>query len=62
MKKKTTKKKLITIKFIKDIHVINNIKINLLIKMNSFNSKEIIINFYKENIIFTRCRNISIFI
>ena len=36
------------IKFIKNIHIINNFKINLLIKMNILDSKEIIINFFKK--------------
>ena len=56
------KEKSIMIKFIKNIHVINNFKINLLIKINIFNSKKVIINFLKKSIIFTKCRNVSIFI
>ena len=56
------KKKLIIIKFIKNIHVINNLKINLLIKINIFNSKKIIINLFKKSIIFTKYQNVFIFI
>ena len=56
------KKKLIIIKFIKDIHVIDNFKINFLIKMNIFNSKKVIIDFFKKSIIFMRYRNVSIFV
>ena len=52
MKEKTSKRKLIMIKFIRDIHVVDNLKINLLIKMNILDSKEIIINLFKKNIIF----------
>ena len=55
------KEKLIIIKFIKNIHVINNFKINLLIKMNILDSKKIIINLFKKNIIFIKCRNVFIF-
>ena len=55
------KKKLIIIKFIKNIYVINNLKINLLIKINILNSKKIIINLFKKSIIFKKCRNIFIF-
>ena len=50
------------IKFNKDIHVVNHLKINLLIKINIFDSKEVIIDFFKKNIIFTRCQNVSILI
>ena len=46
MKEKMTKEKLIIIKFIKNIHVVHNFKINLLIKMNIFNSKKMIISFF----------------
>ena len=56
------KKKLIIIKFIKDIHVIDNFKINFLTKMNIFNSKEVVIDFFKKSIIFMRYRNVSIFV
>ena len=61
MKEKTTKEKLIMIKFIKDIHVVDNLKTNLLIEMNIFGPERVIINLFKENIIFMRCRNVSIF-
>ena len=50
------------IKFIKNIHVIDHLKANLLIKMNTFDSKEVIINLFKKSIIFTRCQNISMLI
>ena len=62
IKEKTTKKKSIIIEFIKNIHVVNNFKTNLSIKMNIFDSKEIIIDFFKENIIFIKYQNVSIFI
>ena len=55
------KKKSIIIKFTKNIHVINNLKTNLLIKMNILNLKEIIINLPKKNIIFIKYRNVFIF-
>ena len=50
------------VNFIKDIHVIDNLKANLLIKMNILDLKEIIINFFKKSIIFIRYQNISILI
>ena len=56
------KEKLIIIKFIKNIHVINNFKTNFLIKINIFNLKKVIINLFKKSIIFTRYRNVLIFI
>ena len=62
MKEKTPKEKSIMIKFIKNIHVINNLKINLLIKMNIFDLKEIVINLLKKSIIFTKYQNVSILI
>ena len=55
MKEKTSKGKLIMIKFIKNIHVIDNFKTNLLMKMNILDLKEVIIDFFKKSIIFTRC-------
>ena len=48
MKKKTSKEKSIMIKFIKNIHVVDNFMINLLIKMNIFNSKKVSINLFKK--------------
>ena len=62
MKKKTSKEKSIIIKFIKNIHVIDNLKTNLLIEMNIFDSKEVIIDLFKKNIIFTRYQNVSMLI
>ena len=61
IKKKTMKKKSIMIKFIKNIYVVDNLKINLLIKINILNSKKVVINFFKKSIIFIRCRNVFIF-
>ena len=51
------------IKFIKNIYVIDNFKINLLIKMNIFNSKKKIIDFFKKKHNFremSKCFNIYI--
>ena len=62
MKKKRRKKKSIIIKFIKNIHVIDNLKVNLLIKMNILDLKEVIINLFKKNIIFTKYQNVSMLI
>ena len=62
MKEKTSKEKLIIIKFIKNIHIINNFKMNLLIKINILNSKKIIINFFKKSIIFIKCENVLMLI
>ena len=50
------------IKFIKNIHVINNLKMNLLININIFDFENVIINILKEKIIFIKCENIIIFI
>ena len=50
------------IKFIRDIHVVDNLKTNLLIKINILNLKEILINLLKKSIIFTRYQNVSILI
>ena len=52
----------IFMKFIKNIHVMNNLKINLLINMNIFDFKDVIINILKKKIIFTKCGNIAVFI
>ena len=52
----------IFIKFIKNIHVINNLKTNLLIDMNIFDFENIIINISKKKIIFIKCENIVVFI
>ena len=49
-------------KFIKDIHVMNNLKINLLININILDFKDVIINISKKKIIFIKCENIVIFI
>ena len=62
IKEKISKRKSIIIKFIKNIHIVNNLKTNLLIKMNILNLKEMIINLFKKNIIFAKCENVSIFI
>ena len=53
-KRKRRKKKSIMIKFIKNVHIIDNFKVNLLIKMNILNLKEIIINLFKKSIIFIK--------
>ena len=45
-----SKEKLIIIKFIKDIYIVDNFKKNFLIKMNILNSKKVIINFFKKKI------------
>ena len=54
IKEKRSKKKLIIIKFIRDIFIVDNLKINLLIKMNIFDLKKVTINLFKKNIIFIK--------
>ena len=49
-------------KFIKNIHVMNNLKANFLINMNILDLKDVIINISKEKIIFIKCENVVIFI
>ena len=46
--KKDVEKKSMMIKLIRNIYVVDNFKTNLLIKMNIFNSKEILIDFLKK--------------
>ena len=48
IKGKTLEKKLIMIKFIKNIHVVDNLKVNLLIKINILEFKEVIIDLFKK--------------
>ena len=55
--RKNVEKKSVVITIIKDIHVIDNFKINFLIKMSILDSKEIIINFFLKKI-FTRYQNV----
>ena len=62
MKKKTLKKKLIIIKFIYNVYIINKFKTNILIEINILKSKNVIINFFNKNIIFFKCKNIIVFI
>ena len=52
----------IFVKFIKDIHVINNLKTNFLININILDFKDVIINISKKKIIFIKCENVIIFI
>ena len=40
--------KLIIIKYIRDIYIVDNLKINLFIKINILKLKEIIINLFKK--------------
>ena len=49
-------------KFIKNIHIINNLKTNFLININILDFKNVIINISKEKIIFTKCENVIVFI
>ena len=49
-------------KFIKDIHIMNNLKMNFLINMNIFDLKNVIIDILKEKIIFIKCENVVVFI
>ena len=49
-------------KFIKNIHVINNLKTNFLININIFDFKNVIINILKEKVIFIKCEYIVVFI
>ena len=60
IKRLTPGKKPIIIKYIRDIYAINNLKINLFIKINILKFKEIIINLLDEKIIFIKCGNIII--
>ena len=50
------------IKFIRDIYIINNLKINLLIEINILDLKNIIIILLKIKIIFIKCDKIIILI
>ena len=50
------------IKFTRDIHIINNLKINLLIEINILSSKDIIVNLSKAKIIFTKCDKVTILV
>ena len=52
----------IFVKFIKNIHVINNLKTNFLININIFDFKNVIIDILKEKVIFTKCENVIVFI
>ena len=52
----------LTIKYIKNIYIINNLKANFLINMNIFDFKNVIINISREKIIFIKCENIVVFI
>ena len=61
MKKKNDKIS-IFVKFIKDIHIMNNLKTNLLINMNIFNLENVIIDISKKKIIFIKCENVVVFI
>ena len=61
MKKKNDKIS-IFMKFIKDIHVINNLKTNFLININILDFENVIINISKKKIIFIKCENIIVFI
>ena len=61
MKKKSDKIS-IFIKFIKNIHVINNLKTNLLININIFGFENVIIDISKKKIIFIKCENVIVFI
>ena len=62
MKKRISKEKLIIIKFTREIYVINNLKVNLLIKINLLKLEDIIINLFNKNIIFSKYENIAIFV
>ena len=44
IKKETSKKKLIIIKFTRDIYIVNNFKVNHLIKINILDLEKIIID------------------
>ena len=60
MKRFIPKEKSIITKYIRDIHVINNFKFNLFIKMNILRFKGIIINLFDKKIIFIKCENVII--
>ena len=44
MKEEISREKFIIIKFIRDVYIVNNLKVNLLIKINIFNLKKVIID------------------
>ena len=52
----------IFIKFIKNIHIMNNLKTNLLININILDLKNVIINILKKKVIFIKCENVVVFI
>ena len=60
--KKKNDEILIFMKFIKNIHIMNNLKTNLLININIFDFENVIIDILKEKIIFIKCENVVIFI
>ena len=49
------------IKFIYNVYVIDNFKINILIEINILKSENVIIDFFNKNIIFFKCENIVVF-
>ena len=59
MKEKTSKKKLVMIKFIRDVHIIDNFKTNILIEINILKSENVIIDLFNKNVIFFKYRNIA---
>ena len=62
MKRKILKKKLVIIKFIRDVYMIDNFKINILIEINILKLKNVIINLFNKNVIFFKYKNIFIFV
>ena len=42
--------------------MIDNLKINLLIKINILRLEDVIINLFNKNVIFSKCENIAIFV
>ena len=50
------------IKFTRDIHIIDNLKINLLIRMNILGPEGVMINLLSEKVIFIKCGNVSVLV
>ena len=60
MKGKTPEGKPVMIKFTHDIHVVDNLKANLLVGMDILGPEGVIIDLPNESVIFSRCGNVSV--
>ena len=50
------------IKFTRDIHVVDNLKVNLLIEINILGPEDIIVDLSKAKIIFTKCDKVTVLV